>query len=93
MEDDAESAFGIGPGNSTLAVADHVAGAAFEAIFIIEQDAPITGGNKEVGGTGDYALAGGTAATRISVDGDVSALMNPKLGGADSFLEGNSSPR
>lgn len=52
MENDAESTLGVGPGDGTLFVADHVAGSAFEAVLVIEQDSAVTGWDKEVGRAG-----------------------------------------
>ena len=93
MEDDAESALGIRPRDSTLAIAHHVTGAAFETIFVIEQDAAVTGGNEKVGRTGNDTFARRTAATGIAVDGDMGAFMNAEFSSTDSFFEGNSLPR
>jgi len=61
MKDDAESAFGVGPRDGAFTITHHVAGATFEAVFIIEQDAAIAGGDEQICRTGHNAFAGRAA--------------------------------
>src|SRR5262249_62318838 len=49
MEDDAVAAFGVGPRDGALDVADEVAPAALEALLVVEEDAAGGGGHEEVG--------------------------------------------
>ena len=92
MEDDAVSAFGVGPSDSTLLVADHVTSSAFEAVLIIEQNATITSWNKEVCRTGHDAFTCCASSTRIAVDRDVGAFVDPKLRSVDALLKGYALP-
>ena len=50
MEDDAVAAFGVGPGNGSRLVADEIARAALKAVFVVEQDAAVAGGDKRFAG-------------------------------------------
>ena len=63
MEDDAVAAFGVGPGDGSCLVADEIARATFKAVFIVEQDATVTGGNKKVCWASHNAFTSGTSAT------------------------------
>ena len=43
------AALGVRPGDRAFAIADHVTGAAFKALFVVEQDAAVAGGYKHLG--------------------------------------------
>ena len=92
MEDDSETAFGVRPCDRSLTIADHVAGTAFEAVLVVEQDAAITRRNEKVRWTCHNALASRAPSARITVDGDVCTLMDAELGCADSFIERDRRP-
>jgi len=63
MEDDAVAAFGVGPGDSAFFVADEITRAAFEAVFVVKQNATVAGGNKKVCWACHNALASGASTT------------------------------
>ena len=63
MEDDAVAAFGVGPGNGSCLIADEIARAALKAVFVVEQDAAIAGGDKKVCWARHNALASGASTT------------------------------
>src|SRR5437588_11751842 len=47
-EHDAGPTVGVGPGDRALLVAHLIAGAAFEALLVVEQDAALGGGHEQV---------------------------------------------
>ena len=57
MEDDAVAAFGVGPGDGSRLVADEIARAALKAVFVVEQDAAVAGGDKKVCGASDNTFS------------------------------------
>ena len=63
MEDDAKAAFGIGPGNCSCFVADEITRAALKAVFVVEQNAAVAGGNKKVCWARHNAFTRGASAT------------------------------
>ena len=63
MEDDAVAAFGVGPGNGSRLVADEIARAALKAVFVVKQDAAITGGNKKICWARHNAFTSGASTT------------------------------
>ena len=63
MEDDAVAAFGVGPGNGSRLVADEIARTALKAVFVVEQNAAVAGGNKKVCWARHNAFTRGASAT------------------------------
>ena len=63
MEDDAVAAFRVGPGNGSRLVADEIARTALKAVFVVEQNAAVAGGNKKVCWACHNALASGASTT------------------------------
>ena len=63
MEDDAVAAFGVGPGNGSRLVADEIARTALKAVFVVEQNAAVAGGNKKVCRARHNALTRGASTT------------------------------
>src|SRR5450755_1945435 len=86
--DDAVATERIVPGDGAFLVADHVAGAALEAFFVVEQNAALRGRDEESGRTRRHALSGGTALAHVVVDHDVCRSGHPELHGGHAILEG-----
>ena len=63
MEDDAVAAFGVGPGDGSRLVADEIARAALKAVFVVEQDAAVAGGDKKVCWARHNAFTSGASTT------------------------------
>ena len=63
MEDDAVAAFGVGPGDGSCFIADEIARAALKAVFVVEQNAAITGWNKKVCWASHNAFTSGAPTT------------------------------
>ena len=63
MEDDAVAAFGVGPGDGSGLIADEITRAAFEAVFVVKQNATVAGGNKKVCWACHNALTSGASTT------------------------------
>lgn len=86
-ENDAVAAFGVAPGDRTRFIANHVAGAAFETLLIVEQDAAIIGGHEQFCGARPHAGLGGAAFANLSVDGDVRGVRNTKIDRFHAIVE------
>ena len=63
MEDDAVAAFRVGPGDGSRLVADEIARAALKAVFVVEQDAAVAGGDKKVCGARHNTFTSGASTT------------------------------
>ena len=63
MEDDAVAAFGVGPGDGSGLIADEIARAALKAVFVVEQNTAVAGGDKKVCWARHNALASGASTT------------------------------
>ena len=81
------SALGVAPSDGTCFVAHHVAGAAFEALLVVEQDAAVVGGYKQLGRARPHARLGGAAFANLSIDGDVRLVGNPEVDGFHAIVE------
>ena len=93
MEDDAVAAFGVGPGDGSCFIADEIARAALKAVFVVEQNATVTGGNKKVCWARHDTFTGCATSTRVAINGDMRAFMNAELGSFNTFLERHFGPR
>ena len=87
LEDNSMATFWITPGDSALHVADHVARAAFETLFVVEQNAPVVRWDKELGGAGNHAGLGGAASADFGVDHDVSCMRDSEINGRHAIVE------
>src|SRR4051812_20986009 len=90
--DDALAAVGVGPFDGALGVAHQVAGAALEALLVVEEDAPVAGGHEEVGRARGDAGLGRATATRVTVDGDVGSGADAELDGRHAVFEADVGP-
>ena len=86
-EDDTVAALGVAPSDGARLVANHVAGAAFEALLVVEQDAAVVGGHKQLGRARPHARLGGAAFANLSIDGDVRLVGNPEVDGFHAIVE------
>ena len=87
MEDDAVAAFGVGPGDGSCFIADEIARAALKAVFVVEQDAAVAGGDKKVCWARHNTFTGCATSTRVAINGDVRTFVNAELGSINTFLE------
>ncbi len=87
LEDHAVAAFGVAPRNGTRFVADHVTGATFEALLVIEQDAAIVGGHEKLRRTRPNAGLCCAALANLGIDGDVRLVRNPEVDGFHTIIK------
>src|SRR5664279_5663593 len=92
VEDDAVAAVGVGPGDGTLVVADHVAGPTLETLLVVEEDAAVGRGREEVGRAGRDAAPGGARPADVGVHSDVRPLADAKVDAGHALLEGDAAP-
>ncbi len=71
LEHNPVSTLRVPPRNRAGLVAQHVAGAAFEALLVVEQDAAIIGGNKKFGWARMNTRLSRAASTNFAIDSDV----------------------
>ncbi len=79
--------FGVTPRKCSFAVADHVTRSAFEALFVIEQNAAIVGGHKQFCRARNHARFGRATAADIGVDNDVRFVRHAKINGLHPIVE------
>jgi hypothetical protein len=87
LEDHAVAALGVTPGDGARFVANHVTGAAFEALLVVEQDAAVVGGHEKLRRTRPNACLGGATLANLSVDRDVRFMRHPKVDGFHAVVE------
>src|SRR5690606_24121648 len=87
VEGDPVAALGGGPGDRTLLVAHEVAGAALEALLVVEQDPSVGGGHEQVGRARGDAAADRAVDALAIVHRDVGPLVHAELDGAHACLE------
>jgi hypothetical protein len=87
LEDHAVATLGVAPRYGARFVANHVTGAAFEALLVIEQDAAIVGGYEQLCRTRPHACLGSATLANLSVDGDVGVVRHPKIDGFHTIVE------
>jgi hypothetical protein len=87
LEDHAVSTFGVAPSYGARLVTDHVAGAAFEALLVVEQNATVVGGHKQLCRARPYASLGGAALANLGIDGDVRLVRHPKVDGFHAIVK------
>src|ERR1019366_350731 len=92
VEDDAVAAIGVGPGDGTLVVADHVAGPTLETLLVVEEDAAVGRGSEEVGRAGRDAAPGGARPADVGVHSDVGPLADAEVDAGHGLLEGDAAP-
>jgi hypothetical protein len=78
---------GIAPRDGARFVAHQVTGAALETLLVVEQDAAIVGGYKQLGRARPNAGLGGAAFANLGVDGDVRRMRNTKVDGFHTIVE------
>ena len=71
--------FGVGPRNCSGRVTDHVAGAAFEALFVVEKNATIVGSYEQFRRAGRDTRFGRAASTNFAIHGDVRLVRNSEI--------------
>ena len=86
-EHHAMATLGVAPRDRTFTVAHEVAGAALEALLVVEHDAAVAGGYEQVRRAGDHALAGAAVVAHGTVDHDVGTVVHAELRGVHALLE------
>ena len=86
-EDDAVATFGVAPRDGACFVTHHVTGAAFEALFVVEQNTAIVGGHEQLRRARPNTRLGSAASANLGIDGDVRCMRNPKVDGLHAVVK------
>ena len=70
-------------------IAHEIAGSAFEALLVIEQDAAVAFQHEELCRTGMHTRGGGAAATHFTVDDDVCRVRDIEDDSVHTIIEGH----